>query len=414
MSRLSMRTFPLGPLTAALAAVVVCCGTAARAQSTSSSGTSRERAFFRAPEDSGIEAIAVSTDAELVAALSLKHVGLFTNRGSINVREASTGKSRFSADLGEVLRPDCASVPHTVGEPSRISFSPNGRFVAAGAVGCSVVKCWDVASGKECLSFLSRPPVARQWFRSLWFSDDSQRLGLDLPREAWYLGADAWEEELVFFETKSWASPSKVRVPCVGAYGTPGAVSSTYLRADRSRFCSVNHESRKLAVWDVRGDQPRLVERRLLPGAEDRVGPDPVGECTFSRDGSLIFFSGSIIRSGEAKLASLPLAGHDGGPFDSVEFSPDGTLLAGIRFRIIHEGSDAPGDAAPAQTGSTTRKSEVKSFGDVFLWNTKTGKRVAAWTRPEWWPKSVAIFPKNDRILLSDGTEVAVWQVAPR
>ena len=378
------------------------------AQSQTTPAFPDERVIFRSPEVSGIESIAISSDAELIATLSITGGVAGSNRGFIDVREARTGKARFSFSLGEVFRPDCTSISR-VGVPSQISFSPNGRFAAAGAVGGSEVKCWDMESGKQCVSFLSEP-LRRQRFRSLRFSDDSHSLYLDLPSEVWNPEPGTWEEELVIFDTKSWAAPTRVSVGADGAYGTPEAICSTYLRADRSRFCSVNHESRKFAVWDVRADRPRLIERRSLPGAAKRAGADPGGECAFSRDGSLIFFSGSIIRSEEPRPTVVALAGLDGAPFNFVEFSPDGTLLAGIRFRIIREG----GDAAPAQPASTTRKSGAKTFGDVALWSTKTGERVAAWTRPEWWPKCVAIFPKNDRILISDGTEVAVWQVAPR
>ena len=186
MSRLSVNRLPVRLITVTLAASALTSGAALRAQNLSAPRASNERVVFRSPGVSGIEAIAISNDAEFVATLSLKHVELFTNRGSITVCEARTGKARFSGDLGDVLRPDCTDESHVVGTLSRISFSPNGKFVVAGAVGCSVVKCWDLASGKEFLSFLFKPPVARQWFRSFWFSDDGQWLGLDLPRE----GAD--------------------------------------------------------------------------------------------------------------------------------------------------------------------------------------------------------------------------------
>jgi WD40 repeat protein len=384
----------------------------AGAQSQTTSALPSERVIFRSPENSGVESVAISSDAELIAVLSITVGTDSSNRVSdhvsIDVREVKTGNARFSSNLGEVSRPNCTSIRHT-GVPSQIGFSPNGRFVAAGAVGCSEVKCWDLASGKECLSFLTLP-FQRQWFRSLRFSDDSHRLNFDVCSEVPDLGAGPWEEELLFFDTKLWAAPERVSVPADGPSRTPEAICTTHMRADRSRFYSVNHENRELAIWDVRADRPRLIERRSLPAADRKAGTDPAGECAFSGDGSLIFFLGAIVRSEERGLTAVTLAELDGAPFDVVEFSPDGSLLAGIRFRSVREG----GDAAPAQPASTTRKSGAKTFGDMVLWNAKTGERVAAWTRPERWPKCVAIFPKNDRILISDGTEVAVWQVVTR
>jgi WD40 repeat protein len=377
----------------------------AGAQSQTISALPRESVIFRSPENSSIESVAISSDAELIAVLSITDGTDGSDRVSIDVREVKTGKARFSSNLGDVSRPNCTDIRHT-GVPSQIGFSPNSRFVAAGAVGCSEVKCWDLTAGKECLSFLTLP-LQRQWFRSLRFSDDSHRLNFDVCSEMPDLGAGPWEEELVFFDTKLWAAPERVSVRADGPSRTPEAICMTHMRADRSRFYSVNHENRELAIWDVRTDRPRLIERRSLPVAARKANTDPAGECAFSRDGSVIFLLGALVRSQERGITAVTLAELDGAPFDVVEFSPDGSLLAGIRFR---EG----GDAAPAQPASTTRKSGAKTFGDIVLWSTKTGERVAAWTRPEWWPKCVAIFPKNDRILISDGTEVAVWQLATR
>jgi WD40 repeat protein len=412
MNRFSVKTLLIRLLTVTLAASALTSGDALCAQSKSASGASNERLVFRSSEVDRIEAIAVSDDAEFVATLSLKHVELFTNRASINVYHATTGQSRFSAEIGDVLRPDCTDESWLLGALSRISFSPNGKFVAAGAIGCSVVKCWDLATGKECLSFLFKAAVARQWFRSLSFSEDSHALALDLPLEVWNVGPNVWEEELVIFDTKSWAAPSRVRVPADGAYGTPAGTCSTSLQADRSRFYIANHESRKLAVWDVRADQPRLVERRSLSGVAEQTGSKPAGECALSRDGSLIFFSGSIIRSHEGKQTTMALEAGDASWYDLVEFSPDGTHLAGIRSRAKERLGGIPSAAVLDRLARAPDKTAGSAIGDVVVWSTKTGKRVAERTRAEWWPTSVAIFPDNNNVLMSDGTKVVVWRLS--
>jgi len=239
-------------------------------------------------------------------------------------------------------------------EISHVSFSPDGRHIAAGTQERIIVLV-DAQSGADILT-LHGPPSNYWGTRSVAFSPDGSRIvsgGDDNVVEVWNALTGALEIRLA---------------------GHTGRVLSVAF-SPNGRDIASGGKDETLKLWNaVTGDL-----ERTLTGHKDNVL-----WVTFSPDGKRIVSSGEdgTVRIWDASSGAelLVLRGHEG-PVREVAVSADGK-------RIVSGGEDRT----------------------VRIWDATTGEELMTLRGHEWQVHTVAFSPDGSRIVSgADSGEIKVW-----
>jgi len=361
-----------------------------------------------------IIASAVSPDGSLLAMIIENFSDSSAWKARVGLWDLAARRLRFSRALYDIGPPGDHDVRSDLKADFRtleqIIFSPDGRFLVAGAIRARKINCWDVITGKEHLSFSLDHPAFNQWYRQLWFSGDGRTLTLDLPREWPIAGPDVRIEELVSVDTASWRIRSRQRIPIDNVHG----VYATALRRDGTTFLVASRDSPTITVWDAAAMPPRLTERRRLNALIDKEKRETAGELTFSPDGSAVVYAGQIIRWIDGKPKAVSLEVDVNRVFDAVEFSSDGRLICGATCC-----RDAtPAGKQPAKGKNTIGQHapgpDSRLFGETVVWDAATGRRLHFRKKADWRPSVIAFFSSNDRVLISDGSDVLIWRLGAK
>jgi WD40 repeat protein len=231
-----------------------------------------------------------------------------------------------------------------------VAVSADGsRIISGGEDG--MLKVWDVARGREILSFRGH----QWWAATVAFSPDGSRIasgGRDGQLAVW----DAAQVRRIF------------SVP-----GHMNAVWSLAFSPDGSRIASGGGDG-LVKVWDTAGNRPIF----FLPGHAREVwsvafGPDGSRIASGGSDGLIMVWDaagGQQIRSSRSHT----------GRVESVAFSPDGR-------RIVSGGED----------------------GLVKVWDAATGKELLSLRGHTAFVSSVAFSPDGSRIASGGNGLVKVW-----
>jgi WD40 repeat protein len=360
---------------------------------------------YRGSDDAVIEAIAVSPDGRFLAMLAdeASECGVFTT--SFRVWDMTTRRVRLSGSFPDEHLARCGEMFGVMRRNSdclwQIGFSPDGKFLAAGAVECHTIKVWEVATGKECQNF----PVER--FRRFWFSDDSRTLTLDVRSEWWVGGPDEWIEELDAVDTASWGLQSRRRIPSKDVYATA-------LKPDGTSLVVASQDGETITRWapgpwwDPAAPQARITDKhRLDPPVPDghRDGPSWLA---ISPDCTTVAFSGKLIRWVDGKPKTVVLEGGDSPGGDSFTFSPDGQLICGIRsYNVETLAARLPVPVLRWLDQFVSLPLE-RGIAEVNVWETATGRRLFIRKRADWYTSAVAFFAGDDRLAIASANEVVV------
>lgn len=363
-----------------------------------------------------VESIDVSPDGRHVATIAFGYEenGMHADLAVITLWDAVTGKTRFKEILEEVRLPTCGegwrSMRSHYDSLWQVAFSPDGRLLFGGCLGCRIIRVWDVSSGKirfnkELGQALHNEPS--EHFRRTWFSPDSRILVLNLDTYRSEPEPEVWFQELVYLDTTTWRVRSKIKISTADVY-------STMLRPDGKTLLIASREEPVISAWDVTADPPRVVARqRVRPEAPD-FNPTTSYSLIFAPDGSAAADDGGIRSLGKGEKKSLTLERI--GPFqiDVHRFSSDGRLLAGCGFV-----------ARPTLWGllpETARRSldrhlglrlcdldDVWYDGQVYLWDAATGRRLFTMPRRHLGASDVAVNPRGTLLAALVGNDVIVW-----
>jgi WD40 repeat protein len=359
---------------------------------------------YRGSKDAYINAIAVSPDGRFLAILAdeASERGGFTT--SFRVWDMTTRRVRLSGSFpDEHLARDHEREWDWIDSFWQIAFSPDGKFLAAGAVECRTVKAWEVATGKECLNH----EVEGRHFRRFWFSGDSRTLTVDSRSEWWVGGPDEWIEGLTSVDTASWGVQSQRRIPSKDIY-------TTALKPDGTSLVVASRDGETITRWapgpwwDPAAPQARITDKHRLdpPGPDGhRAGPSWLA---ISPDCTTVALSGKLIRWVDGNPRTVVLEGGDSPGGDSLTFSPDGRLICGIRSCSVETLAARLPVAVLAWLGQFVRLPLEQVVAEVNVWETATGRRLFIPKRTHWYTSAVAFFAGNDRLAIASGNEVLV------
>lgn len=366
----------------------------------------------KAPQIS-VDSIDVSPDGRHVATIAYGYEntgGGYADLAVITLWDAVTGKIRFKEILQEVRLPTCGegwrSMRSHYDSLWQVAFSPDGRLLFAGCLGCRFVRVWDVSSGKIRFNKeLGDEPM--EHFRRAWFSPDSGTLILNLDASHWQREPEVRFLELVSLDTTTWRPRSTIQIPTDDVY-------STMLRPDGKTLLIASREEPVISAWDVTANPPRVVGRqRVGPEAPD-FNPITGYSLTFAPGGSATADDEGIRSLSKGRQKVVPLEGV--GPFsmDSLRFSSDGRLLSGC-------GSVARPTLwglVPKTAGRWVDGHLGLGFGDlddvwydgqVYLWDAATGRRIFAMPRRHLGASEVAVNPRGTLLAALVGNDVIVW-----
>jgi RNA polymerase sigma factor (sigma-70 family) len=315
------------------------------------SATGKETAQLTGHE-SGVLCVAFAADGKTLASGG--------SDGKLRLWDLATAKETNQFDAEEGRRGDVAGV----------SFSPDGKRVAACAVTSRVVRVFDIASGKETHTFPGG------WFRCVVFSPDGKTLAAGDGYNAIHL----------------WEMPSgKILQP---AEAHDSGVHCLTLSPDGATLAAGTYW-KNVQLWDMKTGRPL----RRLEGHEHSVYP-----VVYSPDGRHVA-SGS--RDGTARVWDAATGkelhkffSYDGDKVGQVwvyglAFSPDGKHLAGT----CRHGGGA--------LNNVTGENEVR------IWDIEGGKEVCRCEGHTSLIYAVA-FSRDGKTLFSCGEDgaVRVWDAA--
>jgi WD40 repeat protein len=376
-------------------------------------GDANEEVIFRSSEDEGIETFAVSPDGKLLAMLCYDVSGPKPPKEVIRVWDISTRRIRFSKNLRDDLLALCgdmvAGMKRTTIYRWQTAFSPDGKYLAAGALGWDTILCWEVATGKECLR-VPLDDTMRQFYRQIWFSRDGRTLTLELTREWWIGGPDAWIEEFVAVDTASWRVTSRRRIPS-------GEIYAAAVQTDGKSVVGASQDGETItrwisaSYWERGADPPKVAETYRLNPPVPEEHRDVSSWLTFSPDPSTVAVSGRLIRWFDGKPNTILLEKGDSAHSDSLAFSPDGRRICAIRAYNVETLAAKLPVATLRWVGQFVELPLYRFVGEAHVWDATTGRLLWSRKRNDWNPSTVAFFAGNDRIAISDDNEVLVCRL---
>ncbi|MES5823372.1 helix-turn-helix domain-containing protein [Streptomyces sp. RG80] len=301
---------------------------------------------LRGPAGTYVAQLAFSPDGRSMATVRQGPPG----RGSVQLWDAGTGDREATQALDTGSPPRGGQLPVAVSRLGAVGFGPDGRALAARAVGHGVIEVRDVATGRL---------------------RDSRALGAG--------------HEAVF-------SPDGTRLAFVGERGSvriwhlsTGAVRTVHTGEGQSvRALAFTPDGRTLAVVDIEtdGEQVTLLDvatgrtlRTIKPGARSPLS------LAFSPDGHTLATAssgGGVVKTWDARTGRLRSSFGAGGEVASLAFSPDGRTLAASSVRGVQLWDLATSrirTTLPTRSLATVafspdgRTLAVATDGSVGLWN---------------------------------------------
>ena len=313
------------------------------------------------------------------------------------------------------------------GVPDRLTFSGDGRFLAAGAVGDRWLRVWDLVAGRPRAHLPLGPnekPVAIALtpdggiLRAIVQAGEATHLreydtfrGQETRRQAVTGPADAARFD---------PTASLVAIARTGEVRLLNAVAAIEKwRADgpttnRVELAFAGRD--RLAVLSVGGDRVRLLD--VANGSLTNELIEPGGKLafpTFSADGQIM----AVWQGGKDRVQIWDVAGqrvdraiHPPYPAAGLSITPDGSQVAVFtQYRGAHlwpartEGRSRPIEIMGGVTGSFSADGAVLAVGNVFgvaqLVNGRTGLLHPATASEVQLPTPVAFHPPGDRLLLA-------------
>ncbi len=305
--------------------------------------------------------------------------GLDENRRRFNTKAVAVSpdgaKVAFVTGEGEVQLWQVRSgqlvkrLPNPVGMPYGVSWSPDGRLIAAGG---NVVRIWDARTGMLLRTF--------QWAGDVAFSGDSRTLGI-----AGYVGFKNYRGAALFAVStgrlvRSLRDKSDVTGPIAlspdGRLVATGGEDPKWRAPEGALTEAAYAHELKVKIWNRRTG--KLI--RMLPGHNSLSGATQV--LQFTPDSRRLFIGGewySALRNVTTSKATRLLENED-----ASAISPDGKLMA-----ITAQG--------------------------VAIHSVATGKRIATLRQPPPDVRSVAFSPDGSLVGAADqyldGTGLRLWNV---
>jgi uncharacterized delta-60 repeat protein len=267
-----------------------------------------------------------------------KAIATGTEDSMVRLWDVASGREirRFTGNIAELFS---------------VAFSPDGRFLASGSLD-TTVDLWEVASGRLLYTLMGHSDLVR----SVAFSPDGKLLASGSADKTMRLWDVTARRLLYTFE------------------GHTDPVSSVAFSPD-GKFLASGSVDKTMRLWDV-------TARRLLYTFEGHT--EPVGSVAFSPDGKLLA-SGSVDKTihvwDVASRRSLhTFEGHIS-PVSSVAFSPDGKLLAsGSMDKTMRIWEMASGHSLHTFEGHTSSVSSVAFSPDGrFLVSGSEDKTARLW-----------------------------------
>jgi WD40 repeat protein len=377
----------------------------------------------RAGVSDGIRKIALSSDARLVAAISVGN--------AIILRSADSGEKRLV--LQEATGPSEGAWT--------LVFSPDDRYLAVGGDGAEI-RVWDTATGErvrvtnEAWMGLSPSAVSLDGKYFATMTPDRQRIQLRDARtgvDAGILGVDSVARAAYTRDGLRLATPSGVASL---AEFTDRLSSNLSLWAEET--VAFSGDQQWLATSGNRGVAvARIRDRRFLwQLPETPLARQP---AVFSPNGKFVAYGTSAESGAYSVVVRDTSTGREirripcPGPCWAVTFHPDGDILAvaGEDYARLHETSSGQlrrqlerVQSSPRRFGSLERRPMVFSPDGkvlaaagpnhtILLWDTDSGKRLVALSGHRGQILSLAFTPDGERLLSgSNDTTALVWDVA--
>jgi len=329
----------------------------------------------------------------------------------------SEGIQVCEASTGEIVR----VLP---GSASCLAFSPDGSQLASASRSDDRIHLWDVGSGWEILSDCIVTPG--EMVSTVAFSPRGDLVAFGLLEMQKWLGPEGLA--VVLWDVKNGGRTESLA-------GTSGyGQTQTIAFSSTGNLLLWVERSREVGCWDV--DARQIVYWDQL----ERIGHrDPVWAIAFSADGTLLATApGSTQRVRDAAIILWDLAtgqevqrleGHADSTILTVEFSPDGSMLASGSwvsdeakiwdvetgeelFDLPHQKEIDAVTFSPDSLLLATGTGGYATTGEVILWDTSTGQESQ---RLEGHTKTVRCLGFSpDGTLLASGSEdrdVRVWVV---
>jgi RNA polymerase sigma factor (sigma-70 family) len=326
---------------------------------------------------------------------------LITNNGLLQRWDLASGKAVY---------PDASDDGH-VDEVTQIIFSADGRRLASGARD-GTVRLWDMATAKPLHVWKAHAAYQQQ---KTWYA--MMRAGartLDLsPDGRWLLSAGADPnaslqepppvpapppaDRIVVWDTATGKEVRSIRLPDpeVGEHGfaldhariSPDGKIVTALFGAR-QFGPTTRPNSQLAQWDV--SDGRLLRRHTI----DLTNP---GSATLAPGGKLLASASALIdpATGKELLRFEGWQEHRDMPAVPRAFSAYGLLVAGDFARL----------------GRDENNQEFIGPGGLHVWESATGKAVAAQLKTKSWFAQVAFHPNSRYVAVNDLWGVQVWDL---
>lgn len=258
----------------------------------------------------------------------------------------------------------------------RVSPSPDGRLLALCGHGRSEIVLWDLPRGREA----ARLPGHGAFTRHVAFSSDGKVVvscGIENGRD--------WED---------WDTPTDQRVRLWSVEG--GAELGGVVGGIRGGVAAaLSPDGKTLAVADP-GNPLRMLE--IASGREMRTFPDPLGHTYFRTNAIAFSPDGKTLAAGNGHAICLMDA-------------ESGRILASLGPASTEFRLEDTRDVCFTQDGEVVAGGGTET-GDIALWNTTTGVKVAEFKGKRGDAQHIAISP-DGRWLVSVGwsTLIKRWEL---